>query len=142
MVSMAKNAYTEIGDELKREMAQSPSAQSVYRQNEASMMRGGQAGTDGEIAAVVLEGLMQSGGDPAAMASAMGMLDFSPEEVAGMEADLSKATPEEQAMLIDGYMGYASPGPEAILEVLSAGGSDAPDPREGMRPTQENPDGR
>lgn len=94
-------------------------AAQMLNEQEPFVSGDGQPGTDGEIAATVLEALKMTGGDVSQFGSALGADDYG-QDGENIQQQISAAQSQDEiAELINGYMTYASPGQEAILEVLT-----------------------
>ena len=77
----------------------------------------GRPATDGEIAETVLQALQMTGGDKSQFASALGVGDYGDEAAVQAEIDALQG-PDAIADYMNKHMAYATPGREALLDVL------------------------
>lgn len=149
MVNMAMNDYHNMANDIMREQKNkevnnipndklqqqtssslfSQAAEKMKSQNNGVFPSGSDTpATDGEIAGVVLDALSMSNGSPEQIMDALGANDFqlSDEERAHYMKIFSSGNVQQTAAAIDEYMMYASPGVNAIVEVLQGSGQQEP----------------
>lgn len=126
MASMANNEYREIAQQILAEQdtqEASPEMATLFEQVKQMLLESDPQlqenpdliDTDGGIAQIVMQALQQTGGDPSKFASAIGMSGPDAED---FTSKASQASPQAQAEMISKNMGYASPGSNAILQLL------------------------